>query len=726
MDQETLTNHISNLGKLAFEAACRIILVDFLRRRCIDVDGPGDGGTDYVEINGDGMRTPIAYQITTQNKNLKDKVNRDAQKIIANYNCDSFLFFTTKKLSALEAHKLGNEISLSLGVPTTIYSSGLIAGLLITENLVTKFLQETHAIEFSDINRNFAEYRQMALYGYTVLSDESRSLKKQIYDDALLITLAEKNEGMTRDELASKAIKLLSLPSIKSGFLMGRIDSLMSRQCIVNNKDLEGFVQLPHKIQEDIQQRQQLYAAEIEGLSRVITDLMKEYGVKWTREDTRKSSIFIAGAYVSKRLEVLKEADASLMISFTELFDQKDLSKFKTYLLKTKKVNAEKLDEIVSKVLDLAANHPLIEKLTRAAVYLGLEGTSPLASSRVIGAYKWSDVNVMIEPTIGIPWLCSDLFNKRNDEQFKNVTYVIERSKKLGAHLRVPFVYLEECAGHLLMARNFDGLDLDENEMQYSRNAFVANYCYLKLKGEPLPNSFLNYLSVFSPAIKVEHADMRTWRREILTTMQSYFNQNGIQFEEIPQYNEQQLGSIMYQYREYLNSKDKIKKPHLLKNDSIVLNYINERISRESEHWMMLTYDRTLIEVSHKIKNLGWVCTPADFIDMTAMTTPNGEEALFSIMHSVASMSERTLSIGARILDNIIMYASNQMREWQFKQEVDRFKEEMVQRVINSENTDYMNFVDKRTEEFLKNHGVKFADDDESVIDIVNLDEEDI
>lgn len=111
---------------------------------------------------------------------------------------------------------------------------------------------------------------------------------------------------------------------------------------------------------------------------------------------------------------------------------------------------------------------------------------------------------------------------------------------------------------------------------------------------------------------------------------------------------------------------------------------------------------------------------------MTAMTTPNGEEALFSIMHSVASMSERTLSIGARILDNIIMYASNQMREWQFKQEVDRFKEEMVQRVINSENTDYMNFVDKRTEEFLKNHGVKFADDDESVIDIVNLDEEDI
>ena len=42
--------------------------------------------------------------------------------------------------------------------------------------------------------------------------------------------------------------------------------------------------------------------------------------------------------------------------------------------------------------------------------------------------------------------------------------------------LRIPYFYIKECAGHLHMARKFDGIDLDPNEMQYSSNAFVANY----------------------------------------------------------------------------------------------------------------------------------------------------------------------------------------------------------------------------------------------------------
>ena len=724
MQQDTLSNFIANLGKTEFDVVCRIIIQDILHCRCVNVDGKGDGGTDFVEIDRNGSLPPVAYQITTQKDDINRKAWRDAKKAIKNYNCDKFLFFTTKKLTLVDSHRLGNEISTTLGVATTVYFPQLIAGLLIGENLVSRYLEETHSVEFTDVCKNSADYRQMTLYGYSLMSDDSISFKKQTYDDALLVTLAEKEEGMLREELVAKTIKLLSIPSIKSAFLLGRVDSLMSRKSIIKSEMIDGGVRLHPAIKENIMQRKQLYAAEISGLSRVIADLMKEYNVNWTLEDTRKSSVFIAGAYISKRLEVLQEADASLLISFAKVFDKSDLSKLRTYLLKNKKLNVDSLNEVVDKILNLAANHPLIEKLTRAAVYIGLEGTNPLASARVIGAYRWSDVNIMIEPTIGIPWLCSYLFNNKEDEQFKNVVYSIDRAKKIGARLRIPYVYIEECAGHLLMARKFNGLDLNAAEMQYSSNAFVANYYRLKSKGATLPASFLDYLSIFAPAIKAEHSDMRMWRREILTTMQSYFTRNGIEFEEITQYDADRLNAIIDQYADYLDTKGKTKKMHLLRNDAKVLNHINERISQDGEHWMMITYDRTLIEVAQQLKNLGWVCAPTDFIDMTAMSSENGEETIFSLIHSVASMSERTLSIGARILDNIIMYASKQMQEWEFKQEVEKFKEEMVQRVIKSENKDFISVVDKETEDFLKQHGVNVADEDESAIEIVNIDEE--
>ena len=67
------------------------------------------------------------------------------------------------------------------------------------------------------------------------------------------------------------------------------------------------------------------------------------------------------------------------------------------------------------------------------------------------------------------------------------------------------------------------------------------------------------------------------------------------------------------------------------------------------------------------------------------------------------------------------MYASQQMLEWEFKQEVEKFKEEMVQRVIKSENRDFISVIDKETEDFLKKHGVNMADEDESIIEIVNI-----
>lgn len=91
----------------------------------------------------------------------------------------------------------------------------------------------------------------------------------------------------------------------------------------------------------------------------------------------------------------------------------------------------------------MASNHPLIVKITRASVYIALEGTNPLSASKTLGANRWSDIKMMIEPTIGIPYLCSQLYQGKVNRYFDNAIKSIQRAKELGVFY-VHFSFLHQ------------------------------------------------------------------------------------------------------------------------------------------------------------------------------------------------------------------------------------------------------------------------------------------
>lgn len=92
MDIETLTNHISNLGKTYFDKACQLVLSEVFNLNAINIDGAYDGGTDILNIV-DGSRENAAYQITTQKTDIKNKAYKDAKKAIKKLRCKfSYLF----------------------------------------------------------------------------------------------------------------------------------------------------------------------------------------------------------------------------------------------------------------------------------------------------------------------------------------------------------------------------------------------------------------------------------------------------------------------------------------------------------------------------------------------------------------------------------------------------------------------------------------------------------
>lgn len=138
---------------------------------------------------------------------------------------------------------------------------------------------------------------------------------------------------------------------------------------------------------------------------------------------------------------------------------------------------------------------------------------------------------------------------------------------------------------------------------------------------------------------------------------------------------------------------------------------------------MILTNDKVLVNVSKECANEAWITSPYLFLDMVEMTKPMDERKILSLVHSVAKYSESTLSVGARIIDKIIFYASDKMQDWQFKKELDTFKEEMIKN-LSIDSVGGIEKVDKMTDEFLSKHSISTKVEDESDVDMENFVEE--
>lgn len=707
MDIETLTNHIAGMGKNYFDNVCRIVLQDVFNLNAVNVDGKGDGGTDFAAFTNDGDRINVGYQVTTQKSNIQSKAYRDAKKALSKLKVVRYYFITTFNLPEVEVKLLENTISGDLNISTVCLVPRHIAALILSANLLNKLLDESNYPLPRDFSASY-DYKEMALHSYTILSDDATQMKNSIYDDTVLFLLSN-NEQLEDDLLSLKVKEFLGLNDVKIEVLNRRIGALFGKNKIKRTKD--GLIELHPDAQKDLHARKALYEIELSSLSSAQVDLLiNEYNCPWTDEDSKKVALWIANATIADQISNLKEAKASIVANPLFSIENNGVQKIRDFLLKDKKIDPKEVDGLIKKLLENASNHPLITKIARASIYLALEGSNPISSAKALGANRWSDFSILIEPTVAIPYTCAQLYQGSVNRYFDLSIRSVYQALKLGSRLYIPYFYINECAGHLLRARKYDGLNLDEQELAFSSNAFVANYFALKNQGIKLPDSFMDYLCSYSPAIKTERSDLKNWVRSIMTDIQSILGKAGVQFIDVPFYNQGDCKDFEMEYMHHLNELGIEKRPHLINHDIYALQFTNDKIQKDGEHWIILTYDTSMISISKSSLFKGWITNPIKFLDFSESTKPLTESKLISLVHSFATFSERTFAAGARIIDRAITYAAPEMQNWEFKQEIERFKKEVVS-TINLEKTDFIIQVDKKTDEFLLKHGIVLKED---------------
>jgi len=672
----------------------------------VNVDGPYDGGTDFAAFANDGSRIDAAYQITTQKAEIRGKAYKDAKKTIDKLGASRFYFLTTLNLPEIEARKIESNITNELGIQAICFGARHIAGFLLEGSLLNQFLDKSGY----PLPRGVAEspdYNEMVLHAYALVSRDAEDMRKGIYDDTILFILSG-HEEIDEIQLISKVKEFLGVGENRNDLISRRINALFLRHI---HRTPNKSIQLNHTALQEINLRKRVYEKELGDLAAAQIDLIRrDYNSDWSLEDSRTVSVYIADINISKQVEILRDIKAGITANSILNLGQGGIDRLKDYLRKKRIIPRKSLDEAIGKLVSIAATHPLIAKLARASVYVALEGASPIASAKALGAARWDDYRILTEPTVAIPWICSRLYRGTVNRYFDSAIRSLERAKELGVSLHITYFYINECAGHLLRARKYAGLEMDSKELSFSPNAFIANYYSLKNQGVKVPDKLQDYLCKFSSAMTNEMHDIRLWVRSIMTDIQTILTKSGIEFIEVPKYDHVQCSRFEKEYTYSMRKYFMDKPRHLIEHDVWALQFTNDLIVKDGEHWLILTYDKSIIDVGKSDIYTGWVTPPNYFLDLTEIDRPLSEAQYVSLVHSFASYSEKTLSAGARILDRIIQYASSQeMQNWQFLDDLREFKRNIFDKT-NLDEPSWQRQIDAKTDEFLEAHGIKVSD----------------
>lgn len=705
MDRESLTLIINGFDKKKFEQAVSIVLQDILEIIAVNEDS-------LVMKKGvkETILNPVLYYLIIDKGAVIDSAV--LKKKIRVYKIQHIYFFFKYNISDAELRKKDLLFKAEYGIPVTCMCSSTLAEFIIDSNMENKLFSD--GIDYRQISSSDVDYLTAAFHSMTIASADVHDLKGKVYDDAILFKVSS-NHYENKEELTKDVLDFLKLPEEKDEVIMKRIDSLLSRGQI--HKESVGFVLLP-SVENDIEARKKAYLYELSSLTSAQIDLMRtDYSVDWNEDDSKRISTLLAFSAIDNQIRILREARTKIDHPIFRLAKDSD-KKIIKYLRQKKGLDEGKSYEALEDLAHIAATHPLIIKITRACVYLALEGSNPLSSAQALGANKWEDFCVMLEPTVAIPYICSQLYQGGVTKTFEKSIKSVQRAITLTSKVSIPYSYINECAGHLLTARKYQNVDLDPEEMVHSNNAFVSNYYSLIKSGAKLPSNFMEYLASFSVAIKTEKSNIKAWVREIMTDLTSLLMKGNVIQESIPFYKDEDLKDYDNEYSICLKEKNKEKPGHLVHHDSIALKYTNDRVINNYEHWIILSYDSILTKVGNQPFYKGWICSPGKFLELTNISIPLSETQMVSILHSVASFSERTLAIGAKIMDRIILYASSEMQNWEFKRDLDLFKKEM-KATLNNTNEDIDNELITRTDKFLKDRGI-VIDEEETDITIDN------
>ena len=707
MDPDTIENHIKNLGKRDFDAIVRLILTHVYNLKTIDVDGPGDGGADMLPFADEFSKriwASISIQKTVQQASWKAKALADAKKSKEQLGSERYFFLTSRAHQSTTLREVESQISATYGMPAVCLGAKELAGMIAERELYREFA-EALGLQLNVVVNDRPDKAEVLLHAYVALGSDRSDLRNEVYDDSLLIALHEADSSMSRDRVARSAAELLGGGLGVQERLSRRIDSLLSHKRI--EPAGVGMVALSAATKMELKAADGIYIKELTTLASAQSQVLKDVcNLEWDNTQCESAATLLSRWFIQRQLATAEHASLNLAktgLARTLGDPQSELRE----LLSHAGVPPKSLNKVLDEFVSLASDTPLIKKLTKAVTYVATEGQDPLKASRVLGASNWSEVTTTLDASVAIPYLCASLFAPTQGRFSYGANECVHLLKKQGAHLVIPWVYVNEVSAHLLRALNYPETRDFDDSLGHSQNGFVAHYYQMKAAGMAVPPSLREFIEVFSKAAVQKRPSASESVRAIMSDVQPLFAEYGIQFDDISRVPQHFRKEVETAYMFKLETMKRSKAPLLIEHDVQVLANARRAKSESAEIRMCLTWDAIMIGVGKELEDCGWIVSPHEAADIVQVRLKISGAKLTALAHSLARVRERPSEMGARIVDRVVQLAAEQMQEWQFRNRLKIFYDEALDR-IDLESESYRE-VDNEIEQFLRSEGIATA-----------------
>lgn len=703
MNQETIENHIKNLGKVDFDGVATLVLIKMFKLKAVDVDGKGDGGSDYRTFHDLGGKLTLAIQKTVQENGWKEKAIEDASSAVAKHNAQRFFFLTSRAHEPTALRSVENDIASTLGISATCLGATELAGIIMTEKLLGDFAHVINLPMHVPLEHR-PDRHEIMLHSYCSFSDDRHVLRTGIYNTTLQAILHFSNKSLSRDELVEKAMQELGTPESRRDELNRQVDSLMGNGEIIYNKST-GLFSLHPDVCEKFQVSDGIYVKELGQLAAAQTDLITSFGGKWSQQQSAAAAMFLSQRFVQQQLQNAKHSSLPLSMTGVGCYEQDPESALRTLILEAG-VPRRDINNVLLNFIDMASDKPLVKKLTRAVVHVALESADINKTVAILGVNKWADIRVILDASVAIPYLSTSLFAPTQGRFSRGSNECIEVLRKLDARLTIPWIYLNECASHLVSAVRYcrDMKEL-EDSFAYSQNGFVSHYYQLKQSGKSVPDSLAEFISRISNAAFSQSHEMSTTIRSVMSDLQPLFESYGVKYEDMKKPAEHYRKDIEVAYTYALKYLNRKKSEKLIDHDVQVLCHIKKCVSENSDRLMCLTWDGTMIKVGSEKKNCGWIVSPQEANDIIQPGLKLSQGRMISLTHTIARTMAKPAELGARIVDRIVDLSNARLDDWEYRKRIQEFRDQAINRIDTSSPT-YLDSVELEAFNFLKSEGI--------------------
>lgn len=648
-------------------------------------DGPYDGGQDFAIFQIPPRQTPVAVQTTVQKKGWESKLKADAAKALAAFKIEHMLFFSSRRIEETDFSLIATDILGRLGVHVTRFDSQSLASAYFTEHRTTRLL------EILNIPGDTARpetapqlsVKEEAAFSFAFFGRDPNSFRAAVVEGALMSYLV-RNGPTPRTDLIPFIRSGLGLTDSQDSLIHAAVDRLLQRGELLL---LQGSLLLSDDRQDDYRALQILRNEQWEALSdQVVTFLAQELEPA-TASVAGKAAMQDLGAL----LLVTGPATADAMKKGSSSKDlwgeaRNRLLHLNATLDAFSYPSGPARDTALRKLASIATSSPLAQLLIAGELFVALMAMETPSLIRALGGR--GTVAVFFDSSVAIPIICIRLFERPDERHFLAADHVYRQLKSHEIPMRLPRAYLEECATHLMQAaRDYSSLVERDNDLRYSRNAFVAHYSWLARAGTV--GDFRSYLRGYgfpsagpvSLSNPLSSPDGARTRDLLMDELERRFIMYGIQTYDLPKPKKQHLARAETEVQYVLSKIPGWRHPILVTHDTGMVASLIALSADPSEGRLLCTQDRRLLMVS-QVKDFHWDAMRPDVLgDVLALASPTDSRISVVTPISIAmSLADSEAELGAAVLDTLVNMEGERLHDADLLAKAQEFKRAYVRR----------------------------------------------